>query len=366
MASLLNLIDEGSYSNKDAVGLLLSLSKTTHTPGWGLFELTPRCTLSCKMCYVHLQEKQMYVDELSTSQWLDIIKDAYNAGLIKATLTGGECMLHPGFKDIYRFLHEHGVIISVFTNATLIDRDMVEFFQKYPPEVIQISIYGSSPEGYGNVCSNSRAFFAVDNALGMLREAGIRFILAVTISRYMLTDYYNIFRYCLSTGALKIIYNVNLFQPRSSTKKDILDSNLTVVEKQKVIETAKVLALEEEKHYESEAYKGIDDDIKLNKGMLPCKAGISNFSVSWDGKMQPCITLYGIISYSIKEYGFLGAWDKVNKWAISYVEPDKCQCCAFNSECNTCPAMNYLETGDFSIPSSTICDEVKMLSTRLN
>lgn len=34
-------------------------------PYAGIFELTPRCNLDCKMCYVHLTPKQMNRDEIS-------------------------------------------------------------------------------------------------------------------------------------------------------------------------------------------------------------------------------------------------------------------------------------------------------------
>ena len=38
-------------------------------PVTGLFELTPRCTLDCKMCYVHMTPEQMGERrELSTEQ----------------------------------------------------------------------------------------------------------------------------------------------------------------------------------------------------------------------------------------------------------------------------------------------------------
>ena len=33
----------------------------------GTFEITPRCTLDCKMCYIHNQNKQNYKDTNGTN-----------------------------------------------------------------------------------------------------------------------------------------------------------------------------------------------------------------------------------------------------------------------------------------------------------
>lgn len=65
----------------------------------GSFELTPLCNLDCKMCYVHLHKNQMQGAELlSTEQWKGLMKEAIDAGMMYARLTGGECLTYPGFK----------------------------------------------------------------------------------------------------------------------------------------------------------------------------------------------------------------------------------------------------------------------------
>ena len=46
------------------------------------FELTPRCTLDCKMCYVHLTREQMGDRrELTAEQWNQIADEAVKAGI---------------------------------------------------------------------------------------------------------------------------------------------------------------------------------------------------------------------------------------------------------------------------------------------
>ncbi len=91
-------------------------------PVSGIFELTPRCNLSCKMCYVRLTPEQMEPlgRERTAQEWLSIGKDAKDAGMAFLLITGGEPTLRKDFAEIYEGLAQMGLSISVNTNGTLI------------------------------------------------------------------------------------------------------------------------------------------------------------------------------------------------------------------------------------------------------
>ena len=84
------------YSFRDYFDYLDTKARQQGVPIHGQFELTPLCNFSCKMCYVHLAKEQMQERPLLTvEQWKDIIHQAWEAGMIRATLTGGECLSYP-------------------------------------------------------------------------------------------------------------------------------------------------------------------------------------------------------------------------------------------------------------------------------
>ena len=58
----------------------------------GTFELSARCNFNCNMCYVHLSEDQIknIGRELTNEEWLEIARQARDAGMLYLTLTGGE------------------------------------------------------------------------------------------------------------------------------------------------------------------------------------------------------------------------------------------------------------------------------------
>ena len=85
-------------------------------PFKGVFELTARCNFNCNMCYVHLTEPQIknIGKELSNEQWLDIARQARDAGMLHLTLTGGEVFVRPGFRELYEQLSQMGFLIEIF------------------------------------------------------------------------------------------------------------------------------------------------------------------------------------------------------------------------------------------------------------
>ena len=122
-------------------------AREKNQPISGTFELTPLCNLDCKMCYVHLQREQLHgAALLPVDRWMEIMRQAIDAGMLFAALTGGECLTYPGFRDLYRFLRDRGVEVSILSNGLLMDAEMVEFLKRNPPAAIQITVYGASEE----------------------------------------------------------------------------------------------------------------------------------------------------------------------------------------------------------------------------
>ena len=58
------------------ISRLFDKATQTGTPLFGTFELTPRCTLDCKMCYIHnkANDRAVIEQEKPTEWWLDLAK----------------------------------------------------------------------------------------------------------------------------------------------------------------------------------------------------------------------------------------------------------------------------------------------------
>ena len=136
------------------IDYLFYKSRKSGAPMSGTFELTSRCNLDCRMCYIHKRanDQTAIQGELSASDWINYAKEAQKSGMLLLLLTGGEPLLRPDFREIYIACINLGILISINTNGTMIDESMVEFFKKNPPLRVNLTLYGASPETYQRLC----------------------------------------------------------------------------------------------------------------------------------------------------------------------------------------------------------------------
>mgnify|MGYP000470756766 CR=1 FL=1 len=151
----------------------------------GTFELTPRCNFRCRMCYVHLEPSEIpkYGKELTAREWIRIAKGAKEAGTTWLCITGGEPLMHPEFRTIWRELSQMGFFITLQTNASMIDGKFEKLLEAFPPRQVKITLYGTNNDVYEQVCRIPGGFTKVDRGIQRLKEMRIPIQLVSTIIR---------------------------------------------------------------------------------------------------------------------------------------------------------------------------------------
>ena len=139
-------------------------------------EITARCNHNCGHCYINLpaNDQEARAKELTVQEIGEIADQAVALGAIWVLISGGEPFLRPDFPDIYMTLKRKGLLVSVFTNATLLQEDHIALFKKYPPRDIEVTVYGASPETYDRVTRRPGAFAAFTHGLNRLLESGVK------------------------------------------------------------------------------------------------------------------------------------------------------------------------------------------------
>lgn len=323
--------DFGNYANQ----FLEAKARRCLVPLSGSFELTPLCNLDCKMCYAHLSTEQFNTNNhLSVKQWITLIEQAHAEGMLNATLTGGECLIYPGFDELYLYLYGLGIRPGIMSNGVLMDENRIKILKRYPPKMIQISLYGSSEEAYEKVTGH-RAFRTVYHNLYLLRKEGLPVKITITPNEYMENDIDAFFRI---VETLDIPYNINanLIPPRKNTGRIVKDLPVD-----KYIEIYKAKSC---MHFENDSYS---DSQELQKGHqksynsygLECGAGRSAFTIMYDGSMCPCSSLDEMIVKPL-DIGFKKAWNQLNDLANAYPLPQECNGCVLYDRCLHCAAMH--------------------------
>ena len=320
---------------------LLVSAKEKRVPVLGQFELTACCNLDCKMCYIHNSDSNsLRAKELSTETWMRIFDEAYDMGLMFATLTGGECLLRYDFKELYLHLWRKRVRVSIFTNGILINDEYVEFFKKYPPEKIRISLYGSSEAAYRRVTGHE-GFQRAISAYHKLLDTKIPVGVAVTPSSYMKDDYMNIRRFCQESGIYCPPANFFLSKNRENPDKD--DFYLSEDE---IIELATEEALLNRSLTPADNLPEPCGTCTEAPSGLPCNAGYCGAHISWEGEMYPCASIPEG-SASLLEMSYAEAWKKTNALVSNMLLGTECVGCPYDKVCPKCPVkrLTGLKTG---------------------
>lgn len=313
----------------------------------GAFELTSRCPLDCRMCYIHRKENDCEAIKLekTAAWWLKLAEEAKNAGMLMLLLTGGEPLLRKDFDEIYLGAKKMGLLVSVNTNGLPIDDARVKFFTENPPQKLNISLYGASEETYRELCGNGKAYEKVFTAVRKLKQAGVDVKINYTVTQYNSHDAKKIYDFTKELG-IPVQTVTYMFPPvRVNGEADRLSPEKAA----EVQFDCRMLDWGEDKlrnHLKAKANIVRKTDGTEHDGeIIPCRAGRSTFWVTWDGKMSPC----GMMTKPMFEIGnFSDAWDKIKNSRSEIILPVKCKTCELRKYCDMCAAVSFAETGGFN------------------
>lgn len=331
----------------------------------GNFELTARCNFNCPMCYVHMSEKEVEKAgrELTAQEWLSIARAAKDRGMVFALLTGGEPLVRKDFWEIYNGMREMGLVISINSNGSLLQGEILEKFLENPPFRFNISLYGGCNETYKNMCGIP-VYDRVKENIRALRKAGVEVSLNLCITQYNRQDLAKIY-----ADALELDVNVrassysypairvngeqygcsNRFSATEAAACGMEWDRLRFSEEQFLAKAENLLKL-----------KADEEDgcpVECEEGVR-CRAGSSSFWMTWDGKMSPCGMMTQPLAYPL-EVGFDAAWEEIRKQTAAIRTPSKCSCCKYKEICGVCAAVCFTETGRFDQVPEYVCEKAE-------
>lgn len=333
-------------------------------PLYGILELTPQCNLSCDMCYVRLSAKEMAEKgRLRTLQeWLDLAEQMQQAGALFVLLTGGEPLLYPDFQELYLRLQEMGMILTLNTNASLIDEQWVAFFAQHPPRRINITLYGASASTYRDLCHNENAYETAFRGVRLLHDAGLDIKMNASLVRTNVADWEKIMEFGESLG-IPVRMDTYMYPTRreracSWTRQSRMDAETAARMRLKVLQ--RELGDEAFEIYCTQTLAGIvsEGDQPQLPDTLICKAGTCSFAVSWNGNLLPCIVM-DQVKIPLQGKTFLQAWEELQHTVQTIHTAPKCASCRYREACNTCAAAAIAECGNCAEVPEYICKYTK-------
>ena len=176
----------------------------TILPSVAALELTYRCNHKCLFCSCPWEADEKYLkEELTYSEWTNVIDTLMHNGVSSFTLTGGEPLMRDDIREIIDYILNNGASLNIISNGRRITDDFLDFIAER-----KVSICISIP-GIETFIEHT----GVDNVEHVLslfektRSKGIQATANIAVTKKNLPELYENIAYALIKGADYVLLN---------------------------------------------------------------------------------------------------------------------------------------------------------------
>lgn len=332
----------------NAINEVLSINKELkrkwekeRLPYAAFIELTPRCNYSCVHCY--LQDFHG-AKELSLEKIIEIIDILYDKGVLFLTLSGGEILTRKDFLEIYMYAKKKGFFVELFTNGSLLTPKIIECLAKYPPLLVDISIYGASEATYQKVTGKKGEFEKVISNIKLLKNNNIRVSLKTPIIKELVDDI---------EGMRSIAAELGVPYATSYEISKAIDGDSKTQIHQLSYEDMLRTEFEESLNRESKIYE--EEEYRPTDDMFICNVACGSFVIDYLGNICPCMK-FRHRGIRLDAKSFDGIWDSFSCFKkMKAGTNNKCVNCKARYYCDFCPAEREFVLGDMNSTDENIC-----------
>jgi radical SAM protein with 4Fe4S-binding SPASM domain len=319
---------------------LFSKIHKKHIPYLVYIELTEKCNLNCRHCYLPFHDET----GLPAKTIFDILEQIRKENCFELVFTGGEVFVRDDFFEILEYARKLNFFISIFTNGTLITSSIAKELKKFLPIGVQVSIYGSNPKTHEYITQVEGSFNKTIEGIKHLKENGIEVTIAFVCMKPNLKEINEVEKLCqelkIEEGKLRIGYSI---RPKRNKDRSALYLEINKNELY---------------NFDKKFFMPLDSQIMkiTNRSYaVCCGVGNSICLITARGDVYPCpvFVLPEHKAGNIKEEKFPSIWNNSTIFKkfrdFSQVQIPKCKNCGYVSSCSRCPARTFEKTGRFDI-----------------
>ncbi|MBN2494509.1 MAG: radical SAM protein [Deltaproteobacteria bacterium] len=326
-----------SIRHADAAWLNRELTRWLHRrrhPLTATFELCWRCNFRCIHCYLRGQPEP---EALELGEVCALLDELAQAGCLALSLTGGEPLVREDFDAILRAAVQRGFLVSVFTNASLVDAARAARWAATPPRMIEVSLYGASPASYELITGSAAAFERTLAGIDRLLEQGLVVSLKAMLQRDLAAEV-DAMRALAAERGLGLRIDPGL---DPTLDGDPAPTELRIPAAQAArIELADPERVERMRAYHAR-WQAADASLRES----PCGAGYHSFHLDPAGRLMPCLLLREP-ALDTRSLGFAQAWRELGRCARPAFAPGSaCAGCMLQHLCSHCPGLARLGCG---------------------
>ena len=304
-----------------------------------MIEITNTCNFKCPHCYVDKQKPFI----LTKENIKNISKDLESLHCHHITLTGGEPLSHPDFKEIYKYLYENNFLVSLNTNGSMLNEEYISFFEQYPPLSIEVSLYGTDDKTYYNFTKTQVSFDLLTKNILNLKNKNINVVLKNVLTSSNEENFYNIKNFA---NKLNIPFKSDyLVFPQTFNKSSFNNeqaSNDYIIQ-----------YLQQQQDVES--YFIALFNKKQSNSLFLCNKNKLSIFINSHNKvcLCPCMQDFGIDYKKTELPQIINNIHSLLKKRLSASSP--CYNCTLKPICRYCPGKFFMSTGSLKKPPEWFC-----------
>lgn len=346
--------DRGQKESKENIfGILREETAKNKIPIVGHFDLTYKCNLSCKHCYLSPENRK----ELNLSKVKTILFQLAEAGVLYLTLSGGEIFTRKDIFEIISYAKKLHFALRLLTNGTLLDEGKIDKMASFCPEMVAISIYSMNPQIHDRITGMPGSFLRAVLAIKMLKKKGINLKISTVIMKQNVNDYGSI---AILAKKFKVQFQADYrISPKTNGDKSPLKFHIG----DKKLREVFLDPILQRRHDDIDSDFMSEEDYQGVFNTIPCGAGHMSFYISPYGDVYPCVQL-PVNCGNLKEKLFSDIWNKseqlLNIRSITINDLPVCSSCDLFQYCRLCIGYNHVEEGDIFSPSKRACKEARL------
>jgi len=333
---------------------LFEITYKKNIPLITVFELTNRCNLKCRHCYLPKNDK-CSGSELTTEEIKRILSQLKRAGCLHLVLTGGEVFLRDDILDICKYAHKLNFDFRIFSNGNLITEKITRQLAESGISGVEISFYGR--ESVHDKITGVRGSFEKSiNAVNLLKRYKIKVTIKCLLMKSNFNDYPWLIRYARNNG---VSYRFDpTVAPKNNGDKSILKHRLSNQQLKRVFGDKDLVGNVSFEDRKGGGFSDWSNDLFCSGGHNSC--GIDSY-----GNVYPCLQLL-IPLGNLRDKTFSKIWHPGNGSKLTQLRKFKqddlqvCNKCTYAENCRRCPGLALLEDGNLLGPSSLSCKMVKV------
>lgn len=338
-----------------------------HQPSTGMLQLhlTQACNLKCKHCY--FSSGTQLQDELSDSEFVNLIKEAGKMGIDCINMSGGEPFLRKRllFEIIREATYQGIEKVSVNTNGTLLTEEDASLLKKYNVTVA-VSLDGATAETHDYIRGKG-VFNKAVKAIKLLEQTGVDTMITMTFMKANIKETEKIVQLAKELGVSSVLFNAVRLKGRA--EENIDDIKIPAEDVMPGLMQA----------WKTSRKMGIKTSMEsmwvsvkqLNYRNL-CGAGRVALSIAPNGDVYPCDAFYGEEAFkagNIRERPLVKIWrDSPATKAFTNLTVDdieECRDCELKYICGGgCIGENYKTHGVLN-KCSQLCGVLKKTYWRM-